>query len=188
MCLRRILAGLTPALPPSLVFQVKSLNPWLGCSSVVVLACHVCIPGFRWCACTMSVPDTVPGQPGPVSLSTRGFSQHFSPPPLPSSPSCPTPSPPKAQFGLLSWFSLDPSRRLWLFSPPHLQQTLSSIIPRGSHGLTCIIHPLQQLLRKGKTDLKPGSLQAQDSLCGLSLSRRTSLTSGFCEPFLWAGL
>lgn len=131
------------------------------------------------------VPDTVPGQPGPVSLSTQGFSQHFSLPPIPSSSSCPTPSPPMAQFGLLSWFSLDPSRRLWLFSPPHLQQTLSSAIPRGSHGLTCIIHPLQQLLRKGKTDIKPGSLQAQHSLCGLSLSRRTSLTSGFCEPFSW---
>lgn len=143
------------------------------CVSLASIGVHVQCP----------VPDTVLGQPGQVSLSTGGFSQHFSPLPLPSSPSCPTPSPPMAQFNLLSWFSLDPSRFLWLFSPPYLQQTLSSTIPRSSHGLTYVIHLLQQLLRKGKIDIKPGSLQAQHSLCGLSLSLGTSLTSGFCEPF-----
>lgn len=144
------------------------------CVSLASVGVHVQCP----------VPDTVPGQPGPVSLSTRGFSQHFSLPTLPSSSFCPTPSPPMAQFSLLSWFSLDPSRRLWLFSPTHLQQTLSSAIPRGSHGLTCIIHPLQQLLRKGKTDVKPGSLQAQHSLCGLSLSRRTPSPLDSVSPSL----
>lgn len=134
------------------------------------------------------VPDTVLGQPGQVLVPmTSPRTSH--PHPYPSLP----PAPPHLlpwhrSVGLLSWFSLDPSRRLWLFSPPHLQQTLSSAIPKSGHGLTCIIHLLQQLLRKGKTDVKPGSLQAQCSLCGLPLSLRTSLTSGFCEPFLWAGL
>lgn len=61
---------------------------------------------------------------GPLSCPYSVFS---------SSLALPTPSP-----QLMTQFSLDPSRCLWLFSPSSLQYTFSAALPRSSHVLVFI--------------------------------------------------